>query len=156
MSNIVEVDHSQVEEMLSKIDATRRSEVIMKALYEGAKALKKETQNELTKTNIRVNSPSRFNGRTLMQGVNIKRDNVCQEISVDIMGDFRLKFFEKGTKDRYTKGHNVSGYIDSHHIKREGNGGYRGIIIPKHFFLKARNNETPIYEAIKKVLDKEL
>lgn len=156
MSKIVEIDRSQVEQMLSKLDPQKRNQTILKALYEGAKTLKKETQNELAKTNIRSNSPSRFNGKTLAEGVRVKKENTYNEVSVNIMGDFKLKFFEKGTQPRYTKGHKVSGYIDSHHLKREGKGGYRGSIKATHFFLKARQNKDVIDNAINKILDKEL
>ena len=50
------------------------------------------------------------------------------------MGDYRLKWFEKGTKDRFTKGHKITGYADFRHLKRTGKGGYRGKMVAEHFF----------------------
>lgn len=64
------------------------------------------------------------------------------------MGDYRLKWFEKGTNERYTKGHRVTGYSDSRHLRRTGQGGYRGKIVAEHFFQSARADEESVYNSI--------
>lgn len=57
------------------------------------------------------------------------------------MGDFRLKFFELGTKVRKTSGANrasVRGKIPKY---RQHKPSYRGSIKASNFFLKARNRK---------------
>ena len=71
------------------------------------------------------------------------------------MGDYRLKWFEKGTQPRYTKGHKVTGYLSNHTLKRTGKGGYRGQIAATHFF-KQGLNEQAISTAITDYMDKSL
>ncbi|PWM22827.1 MAG: hypothetical protein DBX40_08565 [Clostridiales bacterium] len=55
-------------------------------------------------------------------GIKLKADKDYCEVSVSIMGDFRLKFFEKGTRQRSL---------------RRG-GANRGSIKPLNFFREAR------------------
>ena len=73
----------------------------------------------------------------MLKGVKLKADKAYTEISVHIMGDYRLKWFEKGTKPRKTKGHKITGYNRSRRI-RSGKGGNRGSIRPLYFFKDAR------------------
>ena len=64
------------------------------------------------------------------------RENNENVAKVHIMGDFRLKFFEKGTKQRRTKGHKITGYA-GRSLKRSGKGGNRGSIKGLYFFKSA-------------------
>nr|DAT69137.1 MAG TPA: hypothetical protein [Caudoviricetes sp.] len=81
-----------------------------------------------TKRSLRANlgagatSPNRWNGKTMESGVRLKADKDYCEVSVSILGDFRLKFFEKGTAQRRL---------------RRG-GANRGSIRPLYFFREAR------------------
>ncbi|MCM1440423.1 MAG: hypothetical protein NC131_14645 [Roseburia sp.] len=65
-------------------------------------------------------------------GIKAKTDKAYTEVSVSIMGDFRLKFFEKGTKVRTTK-------------KTKAN---RGSITALNFFAAARADEQNISNTI--------
>ena len=58
-------------------------------------------------------------------GVKLRADKDYCEVSVSILGDFRLKFFEKGTAQRRL---------------RRG-GANRGSIKPLNFFRKARQQD---------------
>ena len=133
------VDRSQVDAMLEKLSPENRNKIMMQALKKGATTLKQQAESELTKTGIRYNTPSRFTGKTLLSGIRLKADNAYSEVKVHIMGDFRLKFFEKGTKQRQTKKHSNKGTIKA-----------------THFFSKARQNETKIKQVITELLDKKL
>jgi hypothetical protein len=69
------------------------------------------------------------------------------------MGDFRLKFFELGTKDRYTKGHKIMGYNNSHSLKRSGKGGYKGKINALYFFKNAQEkSERQVFDSLDALL----
>jgi len=86
------------------------------------------------------------------KGIKIKSEKAYDELLVHIMGDYRLKFFEKGTKERTTKSARTSG--SGRRLKRIGKGGNRGRIKPLYFFRTARDNEGLINSAIFESLDK--
>ncbi|MCF0185740.1 MAG: hypothetical protein HUJ98_04535 [Bacteroidaceae bacterium] len=80
------------------------------------------TRNQLRlKLGGAATSPNRWNGKTMEEGIRLRADKAYDEVAVNIMGDFRLKFFEKGTKERITK-----------------SKANRGSIKPIHFFRTAR------------------
>lgn len=132
MSN---VDSSQVDQLLNQLAPETIQQIIFKALKEGASTLKQNTILNLRRP-------------TLNKGVRVKPNKAFNEVQVNIMGDYRLKWFEKGTKDRFTKGHKITGYADSRHLRRTGKGGYRGKMVAEHFFQAARNDEESIYNAM--------
>ena len=70
-------------------------------------------------------TPNRWNGKTMESGIKLKADGDYCEVSVSIMNDFRLKFFEKGTNLRMTK-----------------KGANRGSIKPLYFFREARQQDV--------------
>ena len=151
------IERQQVDELLAKLSTERRSQVLFSALKKGGKALQQETKVQLRQSVSNTHSPNRWNGKTLEDGIRVKANTVYQEVMIHILGDFRLKFFEKGTKDRYTKIHkdklSTSQYIN--YLKKGGKGGYRGRITASHFFRRARQNEEIIQSAIFKELDKQ-
>lgn len=93
--------------------------------------------------------------QSMEKGIRLKVDKAYSEVTLHIMGDYRLKWFEKGTKPRYTKGHKTTGYLSNHRLKRTGKGGYRGQMVATHFF-KEGLNEQAIGTAIKDYMDKSL
>lgn len=151
------IERQQVDELLTKLSTERRSQILFSALKKGGKALQQETKVQLRQSVSKTHSPNRWNGKTLEDGIRVKANTVYQEVMVHILGDFRLKFFEKGTKDRYTKIHknklSTSQYIN--YLKKGGKGGYRGKINACHFFRRARQNEEIIQDAVFKELDKQ-
>lgn len=151
------IERQQVDELLAKLSTERRSQILFSALKKGGKALQQETKVQLRQSVSKTHSPNRWNGKTLEDGIRVKANTVYQEVMVHILGDFRLKFFEKGTKDRYTKIHknklSTSQYIN--YLKKGDKGGYRGKINACHFFRRARQNEEIIQDAVFKELDKQ-
>lgn len=127
------------------------------ALKKGGKALQNETKLQLRQVVSNTRKPNKWNGKSLEDGVRVKANTVYQEVMVHILGDFRLKFFEKGTKDRYTKIHkdklSTSQYINQ--LKKSDKSRFRGKITASHFFRRARQNEEVIQEAVFKELDKQ-
>lgn len=129
------VDSSQVDQLLNQLQPDTIQDIIFKAIKKGADTLKAKTISNLRK-------PS------LNKGVKVRPNRTANEVSVNIMGDYRLKWFEKGTKERYTRGHKVTGYSDSRHLRRTGQGGYRGKIVAEHFFQSARADEESFYNSM--------
>lgn len=72
----------------------------------------------------------------MINGVKIKEKDDEEWVGVHALSDFRLQFFESGTKGRYTKGHKITGYNPNkkRRLTRTGKGGYRGRIQALHFF----------------------
>ena len=105
------VDSSQVDQLLNQLQPDTIQDIVFKAIKKGADTLKAKTISNLRR-------PS------LNKGVKVRPNRAANEVSVNIMGDYRLKWFEKGTKERYTRGHKVTGYSDSRHLRRTGQGGY--------------------------------
>lgn len=151
------IERQQVDELLTKLSTERRSQIMFSALKKGGKALQNETKVQLRQSVANTHSPNRWNGKTLEDGIKVKANTVYQEVMVHILGDFRLKFFEKGTEDRYTKIHkdklSTSQYINQ--LKKGDRSRFRGKITARHFFRRARQNEEVIQDAIFKELDKQ-
>ena len=151
------IERQQVDELLTKLSTERRNQIMFSALKKGGKALQNETKVQLRQSVANTHSPNRWNGKTLEDGIKVKANTVYQEVMVHILGDFRLKFFEKGTEDRYTKIHkdklSTSQYINQ--LKKGDRSRFRGKITASHFFRRARQNEEVIQDAIFKELDKQ-
>lgn len=125
MSN-VQVDDTQVQNLFNALDADSTKQILFTALKKGGQKLASQTKTKLkAKLGAGATSPNRWNGKTMESGVRLKADKDYCEVSVSILGDFRLKFFEKGTVQR-----------------RLRRGGYnRGAITPLYFFRDARQQD---------------
>lgn len=142
MSNLVETDFSEVDKTLDKLsDAELVSSVINEGLEAMGEAYYRSILSSLrTEMGSAADTPSinpRYNF-TLSSGVRKHPDKPNMIFGVHALTDFRLKFFEGGTRPRYTKGHRITGYADDRmrRLKRTGKGGYRGFIEANKFFSK--------------------
>lgn len=123
--NNVSIDVSQIKNLFAKLDEHSRQTILFQALKKGAEVLQENTKTQLFSSSL--------NSSSMQKGIKLKADKVYNEVSVNIMGDYRLKWFEKGTKPRKTK-----------------NKSYRGQIKPLYFFKRARqsNIENVIMQSI--------
>ena len=112
------VDSSQVDQLLNQLQPDTIQDILFKAIKKGADTLKAKTISNLRR-------PS------LNRGVKVRPNRASNEVAVNIMGDYRLKWFEKGTDERYTR-----------------RRAYKGRIQPEHFFLAARNDEESFYSSM--------
>ena len=102
--NNVSVDDSAVRNLFQALDEESRKRILFTALKAGGEKLLSETKVQLrSKLGSGATSPNRWNGKTMESGIRLKADKDYCEVDVNVMGDFRLKFFEKGTKLRQTK-----------------------------------------------------
>lgn len=125
MSNVT-VDDTSVQNLLNALDADSNKRILFTALKKGGQKLASQTKRSLrAKLGAGATSPNRWNGKTMESGVRLKADQDYCEVSVSILGDFRLKFFEKGTAQRSL---------------RRG-GANRGSIKPVYFFREARQED---------------
>lgn len=144
MSNL-QVDTKDVLRLFADLSPKKQSRAFKNALKRGAQILVRETRKQLRASgikgvtkrhpewkNISLNSGIKY-------GISRKQDNMA---TVHIMGDFRLKFFEKGTAPR-------------HYIRKVGAGKVHntGSIRGVNFFARAKSlKETEIFENMNRLL----
>lgn len=130
---MTDINDSSVQNLFRALDDDSRRRILLTALKAGGQKLLKETKIQLrAKLGAGASTPNRWNGKTMESGVKLKVLKDYCEVDVNIMGDFRLKFFEKGTKLRRTR-------------KTKAN---RGQIRGLNFFQAARAKEAEITSAI--------
>lgn len=127
------VDYSEVLNLFNQLEGEKRDKILFKALKSGAEVLKRNTQINL---NTALGTATT---QQLDNGVRIASDKKDNQVKVHIMGDYRLKWFEKGTKQRLTKA-----------------GASRGSIKPMNFFRNARQAEGEINNAVIQSIDEQL
>ncbi len=156
--HVAKIDSRQVDDVLKALsDDDLKRKILFDAFKAGAKVLQQNTQalfrQSMGESAIHY---SKYIRKPFEDGVTVKGDKAYIEASVSIMNDFRMKFFEKGTKQRTTKGRKITGYTEKHRLIREGKGHSTGAIKPLYFFKRARQNETGITYAIEKSIDNAL
>lgn len=125
--------------MFANLNSKKQAKVYRQALKKSAQILVKETKQQLKKSVHKINTKhTTKSGETysLSRGIKstVKKDGL--QAKVHIMGDFRLKFFEMGTKPRYL---------------RRKKKAYRGKITPYKFFYKSqRLKEKEVFDSINK------
>ncbi len=140
--NNIEVDARQVTSMFADLTGRQQRQVYRSALRKGAGILATETKRQLRQTLGRAaSSRNWWNGRTLVSGVKSNADRNGTEAKVHIMGDFRLKFFEMGTRVRRTTGNNSASVRGRNPIRRQRVAANRGNINAAHFFRTAKTNK---------------
>ena len=132
MSNVA-IDDTSVQNLFNALNDDARKKILFSALKVGGQKLAEGTRTQLkTKLGSGATTPNRWNGKTMESGIRVKALKDYCEVDVNIMGDFRLRFFEKGTQIRQTK-------------KTKAN---RGAIKALYFFQAARAKEGEITSVI--------
>ena len=156
MSDTVVINSQQVDDLLNKLnDKDQKNKWLYDAVMSGAKVLQQSAQQSFIRKvdGASHNSPYLKGGKPFYKG-----DKAYCEASVSIMNDFRMKFFEKGTNERYTNSRKITGYqADGKHLKRDGKGHYTGKITATYFFREARDSsDGAINEAMIQSIDKSI
>lgn len=146
MNNLVEIDTRRVDEILATLSDKN---TINEILNEGLEAMSDVYYDSILASLRRemgsaADTPG-INGKynyTLASGVKKHPDKAHIKFGVHGLTDFRLRFFEGGTKPRYSKGAIVKSYFRGNKKvnKRSGKGAYRGFITANHFFTKGVDN----------------
>lgn len=139
-------------------DDEKRRQIIYKALISGGKVLQGKTKQYFKqRMGESATHVSKYIKKPFEDGVVLKGDKAYLEARVSIMKDFRMKFFEKGTEDRYIKQKGHSDLQRGRHQTNTGKPNYRGRITGKWFFKDARNDSAAgINDAIFKSIDNAL
>ena len=144
----VTVDAKQVQDMFAELEPRRRKQVFRAALNTSSNILIRETRKNLAGVVKDPNSPNSWDGKKLQAGIKKRIARDAKSVKVHLLGDFRLKFFEMGTTERYTKRHTKA---------RGGKGGYRGKNTGQYFFRSAKQStERRIFEDIHSTLQRHI
>lgn len=159
----VTFDSSQFDAMVNHLTGTQMKKAMISTLRSSANILKKETEAQFHsrvdlngyKITYQKKGREKTKVKRLVTVVINKKDSSAK---VHIMGDFRAKFFEKGTKERYTKGHKITDEYwvgKRKYLRRSGKGGRRGRISAGYYFRTAQQlTERKIFSDIDKRLSK--
>lgn len=158
MNNIT-INSNGIDSIIDKLDDEElKRNIIYKAIYAGAKELQRTTQSYFKSAlGESANHISKYIKAPFYEGITVKGEKAYTEVRVSIMKDFRLKFFEKGTVDRYIKqsGHSDYSRKKKRNVVDTGKSNYRGRIKGKQYFKQAREAST-INDTIIKSLEKSL
>ena len=148
---VTDFDTSELETIIANLSEENRKSAIFKSILEGAKELQEQTKINLRKSLGSGASSGTKYGRPMEQGVKVgRKDKDYLEVSVHIMGDHRLKWFEKGTDQRHRVYKTRNPKVP---LTKEA---FTGQIRPLHFFQEARNNYDTILNSITDKLNKEI
>lgn len=142
-----DVDIEEFNRMLRRINGEESKRAITYAIRSGANMIRKKTiSNFDSGTKFKAYNVYRDrNGNTKrLQLVTVKIGKKKDSAVVHILGDFRAKFFELGTKRRMTKGRNITGEYKKGgrtYLSRTGKPANRGIITRRLYFKKAQESE---------------
>lgn len=140
MNEMVQIDSRDVDHILGTLSD---HDTVDSIIYEGLEAMSWEYYNavleSLRKEMGEAADRPNEKGYILSRGIGIHQDRANTTIGVHALKDYRLKWFEEGTRPRYTKGKKTGeGYYWGNRkiYKRDGNGAYRGFLTANHFFTK--------------------
>ena len=146
MSNFVEIDTQRVDEILASLGNEQTvKDILNEGLESMADVYYKEVIGSLRKKMGSSADAVGINGKylyPLSSGIEKHPDKINMMYGINALKDFRLRFFEGGTKPRYTKGHKITGYavnkktgkVNYNRLARSGKGGYRGMVDANRFF----------------------
>jgi len=152
----IQVDASRCYALFRRLNTKNQRKVSRAALRGAANKLKREaTKNLRQSLGVKYRAPAK--------GIKVVARN-AEQAKVHIMGDYRLKWFEKGTDPRYTKGRRGRGKKIP--LRRPSFRGkiFRGGETRERFFAKAvkakeqdvaRDIETELVKHIRKQAKRE-
>lgn len=156
----VEFDFSEVKEALNKTLGLALSEAKGKAIDDGLKVIQDKAISNLKSAGIHVSSEM-LNGIRREVAPRVDEGIVYHRGGgyYGIQGDYRLLWFDKGTRPRYidVKGGRKSRGKKMDSLFKSGNRqGYRGQITPTNFFTNAKNEIPKAVDITMKKITKNL
>lgn len=147
MSNRIKVDVDEYYRMLGRLTGDESRKAMTYAVRSGANRLRRKTVDNFgTGTKFKAYNVyrDRSGSSKRLPLVSVRMSKNRQGATVHILGDFRAKFFEKGTRRRTTKGRKITGEYrkgNRTYLRRTGKPANRGIITERRYFAKAQASE---------------
>lgn len=154
-----EISSEGIDNFLDALDDDDiKRNILFKAVKSGGKVLQQTTKYYFKNAiGDAANHISKYIKAPFQDGIVLKGDKAYIEARVSIMKDFRMKFFETGTEERYTKQKGHSDLKRGRHQVNTGKPNYRGKIKATHFFKNARDNsKEAVSDAMQISIDKEI
>lgn len=147
---------------LEKAKSNNQEKLIKKAYKDCAKVIQQSAKRNLKSVTKGASHKNWWNNKRLDSGIKVSQQrNISEGVKVHIMGDFRLKFFEMGTKERNTKNRSVLHKGEPHKVKGKKTtrnvlkGHPTGKIEEGRFFNKAVESQTEnVLETFKDIIGK--
>lgn len=145
-NEIIKIEDKALEDAFNRLEESLKSGFILSAMKKGAETLQEETRSQLRRKLGSGATSTLRRKKPMEKGVSLVVDNPQDEVRVSILGDFRLKWFELGTPDRYTRARKRN--------KKRTVRQFRGRIEALNFFATARGNEERLIRTINDELTK--
>lgn len=144
-----EIDAREVIDSFKKLTGKEMDRAVRNTLQQSANILIRQAKANLRQETKAYNHPNHWNGKRLQDGIKrSKYDKQNEEVKVHILGDYRLRWFELGTQDRYAKK-----FRGRPMKKRRFLGKYKA----SHFFRNAQiQTRTRIFEEMESRLSKNI
>lgn len=137
------IDATKVMAMFSAFDEKLRKKTFKSALTKSANILKKQTITNLRADVNHVERKDKW-GNSLKNGVTVRVSKSVYSASVHLMKNFKLKFFEFGTAQRFQKSYKRKKLLKQRSV---------GAIKPLWFFKRAKQQtEDKVFGSIEKHL----
>ena len=150
----VYVNTSNIQKMFGDLTGRQQKKAYRNVMRKAAGILSRQTRKNLKQYTRKSASRNWWNNKTLSSGVRVKIES-DEQANVNIMGDFRLKFFELGTNDRYTRGNQSSKPTTT--SRRYRKPVFRGKMYRKWFFAWAKQQtENQIFSTMDKMLSESI
>lgn len=161
------IDVRQVQRVLDSLNSENNREALFEGVRAVSNAIKEDAKRNLRR-DVRGADGTARTGKPMSEGVQNKHRREYIESTVHILGDFRLKWFESGTQDRYNGKRNVydkltGGFTGLRRtiVKRRTESSrkravrYTGRIKGVRFFADARNS-TDVDDVMTRAITKKL
>lgn len=144
------LDTSEWDALLESLNGQELRKSVTAATRKGAQRIKREAYSRFSSLKTkgkgkRMLGDSSHGGRTLkLVTIHSARKSYNPTVFIHILGNFKAKFFELGTRERYTKGRRVLGYNLRGNKIRSGKGHATGSIIKGNYFGSAIEASRPV------------
>lgn len=148
---MIDIESTGIDNLLDNLSNEEvKNNILYKAVYRGAKVLQGNAKTFFKNAvGEAANHTSKYIKAPFYDGITVKGEKTYIEARVSIMKDFRMKFFEKGTNDRYIKQKGHSDNKRKRKVNFTGKPNYRGRMTATHFFKDAREaSENTVNNAI--------
>lgn len=136
----VKIEYEEIVKMLNRLDGDTLNGILLTASKKAADALRDETKTILLQKLPAAANPGRYN-KPMTKGVVSKADKDYTLSYVSIMREFKLKWFEQGTAERYRKtrysGKDKAGR-NRRVLRKDNTNSPTGKITALDFFKEAR------------------
>lgn len=132
MNDAVKIDARQVDAMLQRLNKNAVDDCVFEGVRAVSNALKADTQKTLL-SRMPAAKSTKKTSKPMSEGVQNKHRRDYLESTVHILGDYRLKWVEGGTVDRFTGKRNVydkvtGGFTGTRRTIAKRRGGKKNVV----------------------------